>query len=158
MFSRKLSPVSPPPSTDKVNFYSRHSSSNSLADLTSHKPGSSTTEDYGIKIPIRSGESHPEVSLSPASRVKLQLDLLVRDHESDSESKLTNQVSHREVGTAYPENNEDVVYVEEKCRSGEDRVVEYENPCETESSEPLTTETTSSFPAGDEDEQSRFSA
>ncbi len=148
MFSRKLSPVSPPPSTDKVNFYSRHSSSNSLADLTSHKPGSSTTEDYGIKIPIRSGESHPEVSLSPASRVKLQLDLLVRDHESDSESKLT-------VGTAYPKNNEDVVYVEEKC---EDRVVEYENPCETESSEPLTTETTSSFPAGDEDEQSRFSA
>ena len=165
MFSGKLSPVTAPPSADRVlNLYSRHSRDNSQADLVQMADGQSSSSSRKVStdetIPLTSTPSHEdpsdpvsardqngdgrELSISPRTRAKLQLDLLVHEHPP---VKISNAEEVAKV----------VAMGDNQPSYDEDRFVEFENPGYTESSEPLTTETTSSsFPVGDENESMKY--
>lgn len=171
MFSGKLSPVTTaPPSTDRVlNLYSRHSRNNSQADLAQMADSSSSssrkvsTDETSVGVadaPLTSTPSHDnssvtfsagdpnsdgqELTVSPKTRAKLQLDLLVHEHPPLKTSEADEVTKVIAMGDDQP-----------SC--DEDRFVEYENPGDTESSEPVTTETTtSSFPADDESEGMKY--
>lgn len=139
MLSGKFSPVAAATaSVDKVSFYSRHSSSSSMADnITNQQP---YTWDDSLKSKNTGNASVTYKKQSPnlASENKLHCDTFatnedVREHNREKEDG----------------------YVAGKSHNSDDMYYEYESVCKTESSD-LTTETTTSFHANDDDEDSRF--
>ena len=155
MFSGKLSPITtPPPSTDQVlRRYSRHSRDEGNFDPAELHLNESASADESATAQVTVLDQ--ELSTSPVSRAKLQLDLMVSEHSSvkptDSNENTVNEHHHNSMEQAGAVN----LSQKENGNDGEDRVVEYENPCETESSEPLTTETSSSVSVAEQDEESR---
>lgn len=172
MFSGKLSPVATaPPSTDRIlNLYSRHSRDNSQVDLeqmanshstpSNRKVSADETNSAGAGFQLTSTPTQggsgvtegasdldgggQELSISPRTRAALQLDLLVHEHPPVKTSETEEVTKVIATGDSQP-----------NC--DDDRVVEFENPGDTESSsEPLTTETSSSVPVGDEDEGMKY--
>ena len=147
MFSGKLSPITtPPPSTDKVlRRYSRHSRDEGNLDLVEPLLNERVSADESAIAQVTIMDQ--ELSISPAS-----------EHSSvnptgDNESSVKEH-HHNSVDQTSAVN----LSQKQKGSDGEDRVVEYENPCETESSEPLTTETSSSVSVAEQDEESRCSS
>lgn len=148
MFSGKLSPITTaPPSTDRIlNLYSRHSRDNSQVDLRqpSSRKASAEESNLGLvhtqttSVPTEDETGHAP-SISPGTQAKLQLDMMVHKHSREEPS------DPREEDVKVGEDGE-------QPSSTGDRLLEFEHPEDTSSSDPLTTESSSCWTEDNDEE------